>query len=57
MLNMRNPLSGLLPDLGSMKWFSLNASLPGNQLQLPFPEHRHSGISILQPPRRTCHST
>ena len=28
MINMRNPFSGLLPDLGSMKWFSLKASIP-----------------------------
>ncbi|NBO66315.1 MAG: hypothetical protein EBU88_15970, partial [Acidobacteria bacterium] len=28
MLNMRNPLSAVLPDLGSMKWFTLKAALP-----------------------------
>ncbi|MFM7867796.1 MAG: hypothetical protein ACKPHU_26580, partial [Planctomycetaceae bacterium] len=28
MINMRSPFSGLLPDLGSMKWFSLKASIP-----------------------------
>ncbi|MEN9553872.1 MAG: hypothetical protein RLZZ232_158, partial [Planctomycetota bacterium] len=39
MLNMRNPLSGLLPDLGSMKWFSLNASFPEINFS-PFPELR-----------------
>ncbi|MFN5741433.1 MAG: hypothetical protein ACK5A1_07615, partial [Planctomyces sp.] len=37
MLNMRNPFSGLLPDLGSMKWFSLNASFPEITFS-PFPE-------------------
>ena len=37
MLNMRNPFSGILPDLGSMKWFSFHASIPEISF-LPFPE-------------------
>ncbi|MGV2341475.1 MAG UNVERIFIED_CONTAM: hypothetical protein LVR18_48395, partial [Planctomycetaceae bacterium] len=28
MLNMRSPTSGVLPDLGAMKWFTFNAQVP-----------------------------
>ena len=48
MLSMRNPLSGLLPELGAMKWFSMKASLPEMSF-LPFKEFQIPDFGLNAP--------